>query len=128
MNSTSSSGESYTTPNLSPEISEVELRSLENSLDTFRNYLHETANVFEEYCHHINHLGENVQQQLEFPQETVTPHEQVSASITHTNSQEVSNIVQPQQTHSYNLRSSSSSNFISRLPTYPRTRPLFIFN
>ena len=90
MNSTSSSGESYTTPNLSPEISEVELRSLENSLDTFRNYLHETANVFEEYSHHINLLEGNVQ---------VTPHEQVSASITHTNSHEVSNIVQPLQSH-----------------------------
>ena len=108
MSSPSSSGNSYTTPQSSPEITETDLRFLENTLDSFREYLQGTVASFEEYSQHFSELDNNVTQQLVYIQPTATSNDQVSTP----------------RTHSYNLRRRSFPLFTSRLPTYPRTRPL----
>ena len=108
MSSPNSSGNSYTTPQSSPEITETDLRVLENSLDNFREYLQGTVASFEEYSQHFTDLGDNVAHQLVYVQPTEASSDQVSTP----------------RTHSYNLRRRSYPLFTNRLPIYPRTRPL----
>ena len=137
MSSPFSSGNSYTTPQSSPEVTEADLRSLENTLDSFRDYLQDTVHTFEEYSQHFSSLDDNVIQQLEFTQAAEALNNQVSASETNINATitdlqqqhaqldlEVRHPLQPLETHAENPRRNSYPIFTARLPIYPRTRPL----
>ena len=139
MSSPSSSGNSYATPQSSPEITEADLRSLEHTLDSFREYLQDTVHTFEEYSHHFNSINDHVVQQLEFTQSAESLNNQVSAPETNNNATvtdlqqqlaqlddilEVRQPLQPLGTPAENPRRNSYPFFTARLPIYPRTRPL----
>ena len=47
MSSPESTGNEYRTPESSPEVTEADLRQLENSLDAFRNSLDEVVQHFD---------------------------------------------------------------------------------
>ena len=73
MNSTNSSGNSFTTPQSSPETTEADLRSLEYALENFRHHLQDTVQNFNEHFQHFSSQDDNVLQQLLQP--TAAPQE-----------------------------------------------------
>ena len=85
MNSTNSSGNSFTTPQSSPEATEADLMSLEYALDNFRHHLQDTVQTYDTFNEHFQLFSsqdDNVLQRLN--QTTAALNEQVSDHSTHT--------------------------------------------
>ena len=82
MNSTNSSGNSFTTPQSSPETTEANLRSIEHALDSFKNHLQDTVDTFNEHFQIFSSQDDDVLQRLN--QTTAALNEQVSDHSTHT--------------------------------------------
>ena len=85
MNSTNSSGNSFTTPHSSPEATEADLRSLEYALGNFRHYLQDTVQTFDTFNEHFQLFSsqdDNVLERLNQTADALS--EQVSDHTTHT--------------------------------------------
>ena len=85
MNSTNSSGNSFTTPHSSPEATEADLRSLEYALGNFRHYLQDTVQTFDTFNEHFllfSSQDDNVLERLNQTADALS--EQVSDHTTHT--------------------------------------------
>ena len=117
MNSTSSSGNSFTTPQSSPETTEANLRSIEHALDSFKNHLQDTVDTFNEHFQIFSSQDDNVLQHLN--QTTAALNEQVSDHSTHT--QHIGTSLQQPSSQLDDLREVRRI-FTGRLPTYPKRR------
>ena len=120
MNSTNSSGNSFTTPQSSPEATEADLRSLEHALENFRYHLQDTVHSYDTFNEHFQLFSsqdDNVLQRLN--QTTDAPNDQVSDHLTHTHQTEL--ILQQPSSH-LDGRREVRIYHPERLPTYPKRR------
>ena len=120
MNSTNSSGNSFTTPQSSPETSEADLRSLEYALDNFRHHLQDTVHSYDTFNEHFQFFSSQDDNVLQRLNQTIdAPNEQVSDHLTHTH--QAQSIPQQPSSQLDDLQEVRIY-FPERLPTYPKRR------
>ena len=119
MNSTNSSGNSFTTPQSSPEATEADLRSLEYALGNFKHSLLDTVQTFDTFNEHFLQFSiqdDDVSQQLMLT--SAAPHDQVSEHSLQTHLVATSlQQTTPQLDYIREVRHN-----LHRLPTYPKRR------